>query len=284
MAAVTPTAPDRGPHARYLELLAKVLTRYAIPRSTRPIGQTGGTSPRLRAGYAVQRQLRRRGYELHRVERPDLDLRVDGRDWPAEAETMVGLKRLYNVWECAREVLADAVPGDFIETGVWRGGTTIFMRALLEAYGDPDRRVWVADSFEGLPPPDPRYPADAGDEHFKLDDVLAVSLDDVRANFARFDLLDDRVRFLKGYFKDSLPDAPIGSLALLRLDGDLYQSTWEALTALYPKVSPGGFVIVDDFGAIPACAKAVEDYRSDHGINEPMTTVDWTGVYWRKAD
>ena len=81
----------------------------------------------------------------------DVPVRVEGRDWPARAHTMIGLKRLANVRECVERVLADNVPGDLIETGVWRGGTTIFMRAILKVHGVTDRLVWVADSFAGLP-------------------------------------------------------------------------------------------------------------------------------------
>jgi O-methyltransferase len=105
----------------------------------------------------------------------------------------------------------------------------------------------------------------------------------VQEHFRRFDLLDDNVRFLKGWFKDTLPSAPIEKLAVMRLDGDMYESTMDALKALYPKLSPGGFVIIDDYGCIPACKKAVEDYRAAHGIVEQIVTIDWSGVYWRKA-
>jgi O-methyltransferase len=190
---------------------------------------------------------------------------------------MIGLKRLDNLQYCVTDVLRRGVPGDLIETGAWRGGATIFMRAILEAYGDTERQVWVADSFQGLPRPDPeRWPAEAGDEHWRMGQ-LAVSLEDVQANFARYGLLDERVRFLPGWFKDTLPTAPIERLAVLRLDGDIYGSTMEALEALYPKLSVGGYVIVDDYGAIPQCKEAVTDFRSAHGIIDLMETVDWTG-------
>ena len=104
----------------------------------------------------------------------DRDRRTDGRDWPTSAETMIGLKRLDNLEECITSVIRDGVPGDLIETGVWRGGAAIFMRGVLAAYGDLHRVVWVADSFEGLPKPDPAmYPADAGDRLW-TEAVLAV--------------------------------------------------------------------------------------------------------------
>jgi hypothetical protein len=204
-------------------------------------------------------------------------------EWKQPYHTMAGFKRLDNVQLCVENALADGVPGDLIETGVWRGGVAILMRAILAVHGVTDRTVWVADSFEGLPPPNPeQYPEDKGDTLYTLDD-LRVSLDHVRANFERYGLLDDRVRFLKGWFRDTLPGAPIDALAVLRLDGDMYESTMDALTSLYPKLSPGGYIIVDDYGAIPACRRAVHDYRDAHGITERILPIDWTGVYWRRA-
>jgi hypothetical protein len=212
----------------------------------------------------------------------DAKKREVGLDWPSEAHTMIGRKRLDHLQFALETVLAEGVPGDVIETGVWRGGATILMRAILQAWGVTDRRVFVADSFAGLPPPDPKYAADQGDQHHTMKE-LAISLEQVRANFAKYDLLDEQVVFLKGWFKDTLPAAPIRQLAIARLDGDMYGSTMDAIEVLYPKLSVGGFLIVDDYGAVVGCRKAIEDYRQAHGITEPMTAIDWTGAYWRKA-
>lgn len=209
--------------------------------------------------------------------------RMEGRDWPLAAHTMIGLKRLENLQYCIEDVLARDVPGDLIETGVWRGGATIFMRAVLKARGIADRRVWVADSFEGLPRPDAeKYPLDAGDRYHEYSE-LTVTLEEVASNFQRYGLLDDQVVFLKGWFRESLPGAPIDRLAVIRLDGDMYESTMEALVHLYPKLSRGGYLIVDDYGAIPACRQAIHDYRKASGIEEEICPIDWTGVYWQRA-
>ena len=209
-------------------------------------------------------------------------IREDGRDWPARAHTMIGVKRLRNIRYCAEEVLKADIPGDFMETGVWRGGATIFMRALLAAYGRSDKRVWVADSFAGLPKPDEgTYPPDRGDQHH-TQTVLAASLQTVKENFARYGLLDDQVVFLEGWFRDTLPSCAVEKLSLLRLDGDMYESTILALESLYPRLAPGGFLIVDDYGAVPACKQAVHDYRQKADIAEGVIEIDWAGVYWRK--
>ena len=196
---------------------------------------------------------------------------------------MVGDARLRNVADlCRRATSTTACPGDFIETGrLARWGDHPHAGRPGRA-GITDRTVWVADSFEGLPMPDgERYPADANLDWSGVE-VLKVGADAVRANFERYDLLDDQVRFLEGWFCDTLPDAPIERLAVLRLDGDLYQSTMDALVALEPKVSRGGYVIVDDYGGWESCRAAVDDYRADHGIDAPITRVDWTGVWWQK--
>ena len=172
------------------------------------------------------------------------------------------------------------VPGDLLEAGVWRGGTVIFMKALLDAWGDQSRRVWVADSFQGVPAPSMEQ--DHGVELFR-DPGLAIAADDVRKHFQRFGLLDERVRFLEGWFKDTLPHAEVDRIAVLRADGDLYESTMDILDSLYDKVSPGGFVIIDDYNALACCRRAVEDFRAARGITEPIHEVDWTGAWWRKA-
>jgi len=195
---------------------------------------------------------------------------------------MIGLMRLDNLQQCIIDVLKSKIPGDLIECGAWRGGATILMRAVLQAYGVKDRKVWVADSFQGLPKPDiQNYPADKGIDLSEIDE-LAVSVDQVKANFRRYSLLDDQVKFLVGWFKDSLPKAPIERLSVLRVDGDLYESTWEALQYLYPKLSIGGYCIVDDYGAIAACRRAVEDFRKANKITSELKKIDWTGVYWRR--
>jgi hypothetical protein len=220
------------------------------------------------------------GFVVRQPERFVRQLREHGRDLPSRALSSIGMRRMDNLQVCIEQVLADGVPGDLIETGVWRGGACIFMRAVLAAYGVADRVVWVADSFEGLPAPDPHVPVDAVWKESA--GRLAVSIEEVRANFSRHGFLDEQVRFLQGWFKDTLPVAPIGRLAVLRLDGDLYQSTMDALTNLYPKLSPGGYVIVDDHNVV-SCRQAVEDYRRTHAIDEPIIEIDGWAVYWRRS-
>ncbi len=268
----------------YVDLLKKTLSFSLWPDPPMPVGffsrRKSGPVHKIKAG--INRMMGHRNLMLAKIPDNDAAAREGGETWPGYADTMVGMKRLNNLEHCVRQVVAEGIPGDFIETGVWRGGSCILMRGILKALDVTDRKVWVADSFEGLPLPDAEaYPSDAGDVHHQYD-FLAVSEDTVRRNFERYGLLDDQVVFLKGFFADTLPDAPIENVSIMRLDGDMYSSTMDALDNLYHKLSPGGFCIIDDY-ALPACAEAVEDFRKTHGITEPLETIDNISKFWRKA-
>lgn len=209
----------------------------------------------------------------------ELGIRSAGLDWPLHGVTMVGLDRLDDLQACVESVVRDEIAGDLIEAGTWRGGASILARATLDTLGAHDRTVWLADSFQGFPEPDEHHP-DVKD--LSAIDYLAVSEDDVRANFARLGLEHD-LRFVPGFFEETMPTLTGGRWSLLRLDGDSYSATMVTLEALYPGLSEGGYVIVDDFGALEECRRAVEDYRARHGIDDPIETVGWTGARWRRT-
>lgn len=277
MLAPVPTASDL-----YLDLLKRCLTRLIFAEEDYVEVVLDRPGWQRWPGRAVEAVTQKVGVRLIHAEPPSTADRLIGRDWPQHGETMVGLARLDNIQMCVEQVLADDVPGDLIETGVWRGGASIFMRGILAAHGIADRRVWLADSFAGLPPPDVTlHPADEG-LTFHESDTLAVGVDEVKANFERYGLLDDQVRFLPGWFSETLPEAPVEQLAVLRLDGDMYGSTIDALEPLYPKLSVGGYVIVDDYHIDP-CRKAVEDYRAAHGIDDEIVMIDRNAAYWRRS-
>lgn len=204
----------------------------------------------------------------------------EGLYWPDRAHTMIGYKRLTNVQELFEDVIKNNIEGDLMETGVWRGGCTIFMKGMCEYYKQ-NRKVYVADSFAGLPPPNARYPADVHDicHTFK---ELAISYDTVVNNFKKYDLYDDKVIFLKGFFEDTLKKDLDVKLSILRLDGDMYSSTIQVLESMYDKVTDGGYVIIDDYGALSNCKAAVDDFRKVRNIDNEITWIDWTGIYWKK--
>ncbi len=225
------TVAETDSRSAYLDLLRRDLTRYGQDELV-PVGWYRLGRPLFNARNFVL--VRKRPFNAYARDR--------GLDWPADALTMIGMQRLTSLQHCVETVLAEDVPGDLVECGVWRGGAAILMRAVLSAYGDQTRRVWLADSFAGVPPPDPaNYQADKGIKLHRHANVLGISEAEVRANFERYGLLDEQVRFLPGWFKDTLADAPIDQIAVLRLDGDLYESTIQSLDALYPACRPGGF-------------------------------------------
>jgi hypothetical protein len=208
--------------------------------------------------------------------------RENGWDWPSGAPSMIGAKRMRNLRNECERVIKDGVPGDFMETGVWRGGACIMMRAVLKAYGIASRRVIAADSFKGLPPPSGGVPADAGSNLHECPE-FSVSLDEVKSAFYRYGLLDSQVVFLEGLFKDTLPTAPVQQLAVLRLDGDMYESTMDGLLNLYEMLSPGGSLIVDDYFLFEAHRQAVDEYRASFEIADPIVRIDEYGGFWIKG-
>jgi O-methyltransferase len=212
----------------------------------------------------------------------DAKRRQAGKDWPLRAHTMIGMTRLNNLQYCIEEVLGDNVPGDFIETGVWRGGACIFMRGVLEAYYARDRTVWMADSFCGFPP---SFGLDREDDIALASqpdqEYLSVTLKEVVRNFQHYGLMDHQVKVIVGWFENTLP-GPIKRLSILRLDSDLYKSTMDSIVPLYPRLMPGGFCIVDDWN-VPMCREAICEYRDSRGITEPIHPIDEHSVYWRKV-
>ena len=258
-----------------LELLRRDLTRYGMREQPPPewSWQWRLQVKILNAGNAVMAGVNPFGPRKREL----------GLDWPAEALTMIGVHRLASLQECVETVITEDVAGDLVECGVWRGGASILMRAVLDAYDDDTRTVWLADSFQGLPAPDTEnYQMDRKLRFDRYAPILGVSQEQVAANFQRYGLLDERVRFLPGWFKDTLPEAPIDKISVLRLDGDLYESTIQALDALYPRLSPGGFCIIDDYYVLKVCRQAVTDYRTAHGIHSEIVDIDGSGALWRK--
>ncbi len=273
-----------SPEELYLDLLKKTLSFTLWPERPVPTTVFNYRRPFLKRSLVqiISTVLEKKGLLLAKKRYASEEERTEGKVWPCDGDTMIGLKRLDNLQHCVETVIREDVAGDLIETGVWRGGACIFMRGVLVAYGIKDRRVFVADSFEGLPKPnEEKYPADRSDK-LHTEEFLCVSQEVVRKNFERYGLLDEQVVFLKGWFKQTLPNAPIEKLSVLRLDGDMYESTMDALGILYPKLSQGGFCIIDDYG-LQGCKKAVDDYRAQQQINDEMKVIDWTGRYWRKS-
>lgn len=203
-----------------------------------------------------------------------------GGDWPKTAHTMIGRKRLHQLRLACEHVIDRKIPGNLMECGVWRGGAAIMMKAVLVSRNAYDRRVILADSFEGLPkaewPEDKLFEMTDGDKSF-----LKVSADEVVDNFQAYGLMDSGVTFIPGWFHETLPQYKDKlNLALLRVDGDFYKSTWEVLENCYSSINKGGICIVDDYGAMIECRRAVDRFIEERKLIVEMNKIDWSGVWW----
>jgi Macrocin-O-methyltransferase (TylF) len=200
-----------------------------------------------------------------------------------DADTIVSRAAADNVQFCVENVVTSGIEGDLIEAGVFRGGVAILMRGILAAWGVEDRTVYCADSWEGLPEPGEDLADAVAHDVLKSIDHFSVSLKTVKEAFARYGLLDDHVVFLKGWFAETLPAAPFQKLAVVRLDGDYYQSTIDAISVLYPKLQPGGWLIVDDYGLPLGARRATDRYRSQNDITDRIFMADKQVAYWQKS-
>jgi O-methyltransferase len=192
-------------------------------------------------------------------------------------------------------VIEDGVPGHIIETGVWRGGASFMAAKTVELLGeDSTRRVYLADSFQGIPP----APTDR-EYHWEDQNANTITILNenspkrVISDAATFGLNMNHLRWVVGYFNETMPklvaDEPDVRFSVIRLDGDTYFSTIDAIRVLYPRLNPGGFIIIDDFTDWTGCMNAIRHYRKKHDIHEPIVMVPHQegesvrGVYWRKG-
>lgn len=196
-----------------------------------------------------------------------IDMKETGQAaWPSVALTMIGRPRLRNIRDLIGRVVADNIPGDFAECGVWRGGACIYARACLP----PDRTVHVCDTFSGFPASEP-------EAHWKSYKCLEVSQVQVMENFTKLGLIDG-VNFIAGSFEDTLPKFT-SQLAVLRIDADSVKSTTEALTLLWPHLSVGGYLICDDYkscGLSPVFQKFL-------GTLPPLNDIDQSSIWFQKT-
>jgi len=192
-----------------------------------------------------------------------------------------GGARLDNVRLLLEDVVSRNIPGDYIETGVWRGGSSIFARAVLRSLNEGGLMSYV-DSFQGLPPGEKKL--DHNDKRWNMRPYLEANTEEVAKNFRESGILDSKVVFAKGFFNETMPPlAPrIKRLPVMRLDGDMYQSTVDVLYHLYDKLSVGGYVILDDWFKFPA-KTACEYFFRLHNISPETEVIDDLAVYWKKT-
>jgi 2-polyprenyl-3-methyl-5-hydroxy-6-metoxy-1,4-benzoquinol methylase len=190
--------------------------------------------------------------------------------------TMTTMERLFAVYEAVGYLVRNRIPGDIVECGVWKGGSSMMAALALAHHGDDgSRRLWLYDTFAGMPEPGPRdVKLDGGDSIGKWRENKAAdhnawnygSLDEVRANMAKTGFPVERTVFVPGKVEETLPAQRPDRIALLRLDTDFYESTKAELAALAPLLSPGGTLIVDDYGSWAGSRQAVDEWLDATGL------------------
>lgn len=246
--------PDSALHRdAYIDLIKRSITNYCY---------LGGEAPFEQFRAVAHYNLTQSEWKIDPVSRPI---------------TLLTKQQLDLVEHSIVAVEKRGVPGDFLEAGVWRGGVIILMRAMIKALGITDRKVVAADSFAGIP----MNTRAVGDPVDQWRDRWVASLDEVKQNVARFGLLDEKVEFLPGFFADTLKGLAGQRYAVIRLDSDSYDSVEESLVYLYPLLSKGGVIIIDDWHLV-GCKAAVTNYRNRHNIAEELKVHDGN-AYWVKA-
>jgi O-methyltransferase len=205
---------------------------------------------------------------------------------------MTTVERSRTLWDCCERVLDGNIPGCFVECGVWKGGSSAIM-ALAIKDARQKRHLHLFDSFEGLPEPTDKDGESAIAYSQGRNQGKLVTINQCRASLdeVRFLMLDNikadngLVHFHVGWFQNTIPATAnqLGPIALLRLDGDWYDSTKICLEHLYPLVSPGGIIILDDYNCWEGCRKATDEYRSQHQIICPIHQIDREAAFWAKS-
>jgi hypothetical protein len=201
--------------------------------------------------------------------------------------TMTSPERLFSLIEAVRYVAAARIPGSFVECGVWRGGSMMAAALALRECSETSRELYLFDTFEGMSAPTEHDVAIDGKSAAALLQAprstdpdspwCYATLPDVQAALARTGYPDARVHFVQGRVEDTLPARAPKAIALLRLDTDWYESTRHELEHLYPALSPGGVLVIDDYGHWAGCRKAVDEYFGSRGIKLLLNRVDYTG-------
>lgn len=206
--------------------------------------------------------------------------------------TMGSYERLRNVYQLAQFAESEGLEGAFVECGVWRGGCAGVMAYVSKRYGSA-RPIHLFDSFEGLPDPSPEDGREASlyMEKVRRGKYAARYRCDAPLEwveelfFRKLEITQSEVHIHKGWFTETIPlhKGEIDKIAILRLDGDWYESTRVCLDHLYEKVVPGGFVILDDYGYWEGCRKATDEFFKERSINPRMEKIDKCGYFFIKT-
>jgi O-methyltransferase len=199
-----------------------------------------------------------------------------------KAFTLTSVERMYALYQATRFISETGIDGDFVECGVWRGGSSMLVAMTLHACGDEARTLWLYDTYAGMTQPGPEDIDLTGRTALvrmpENGELWACSpIDDVRANMERSGYPVDQFRFVRGPVEETIPASVPSRIALLRLDTDWYASTYHEMRHLYPLLIPGGVLIVDDYGHWQGARLAVDQFLSEQGISLMLHRVDYTG-------
>ena len=208
--------------------------------------------------------------------------------------TMTSSERIWSLLKAVDYIVDQPIPGDFVECGVWRGGSVMAMAHRLQERGQTDRNLWLYDTYEGMTPPTQEdIEATTGATAQQLLEATDIAdgnnvwcvadLDDVTANITSTGYPLDHVTFVKGDVAVTLHEQAPESIALLRLDTDWYESTRVGLELLYPRLALGGVCILDDYGHWQGARKAVDDYFDQQGFRPLMHPIDFSGRIFLKT-
>lgn len=204
-----------------------------------------------------------------------------------QSQTMTSPERILALIEAVAHICQHQIEGDFVECGVWRGGSSAAIARTLMHFGQTDRQLWMYDTFEGMVPPTDSDVDLLGQTAQSLLDEQDVEqatsvwcrspLEEVRETMTETGFPVDHIALIQGKVEDTLPQRRPDQIALLRLDTDWYESTKCELEYLYPSVVGGGVLIIDDYGHWQGCRKAVDEYFANEQIAMLLNRIDYTG-------
>lgn len=231
---------------------------------------------------------RRLGYELvkHDALYPDFEpefLEIQDR---CRFATMTSPERMYALYRAVDYIVSAGIPGDFVECGVWRGGSSMVSALTLQARGDTSRRLYLYDTYTGMSEPtekDKKWSGQEADEAWKemqkgdYNEWCYAPEEEVRRNMLATGYPEGQLLFVKGKVEETIPATIPGQIALLRLDTDWYESTMHELNYLYPLLAPGGVLLLDDYGSWQGAREATDEYFKTEKINILLQRIDYTG-------
>jgi len=235
--------------------------------------------------------LKKLGYKVQKINKPEFFVDMD-KDFFALAEkckphTMTSTERLYSVYKSVEYCINNNIEGDYVECGVWKGGSSMMIALSLLKNNIKDKKIYLYDTYEGMSEPtedDINYSLNKADKKYENtmniksgSDWCRSEIDEVKQNLYSTGYPKENIIFVKGKVEDTIPQTISPKIALLRLDTDWYESTKHEMNNLYPILSEKGVLIIDDYGHWLGCRKAVDEYFAENNISLLLNRIDYTG-------